>query len=117
MLRKTFTRRHFDFFFQNIGVNISCKISTKKTVCIKCQSLFVLEKKKNSVNISSAELSQRVVTAKEGQKRCHGKTYSERLQRKNGSERHAHARSLTRSDIVSIQNSRLVVYIQIQEKP
>ena len=35
------------FFLQKIGFDILCKLSSKETVCVKCQSLFSGRKKKN----------------------------------------------------------------------
>ena len=45
-----FSRRQMDdiflsfflyFFFQKIGFDISCKLSPKETICMKCQSIFL----------------------------------------------------------------------------
>ena len=30
----------FSYFLQKIGFEISCKLSLKETICMKCQSLF-----------------------------------------------------------------------------
>ena len=50
-----FSRRQIDYifliyFFQKIGFNIPCKLSPKETICMKCQSLFSGENKKNISN-------------------------------------------------------------------
>ena len=37
----------FFLFFQKIGFVISCKLSSKETICMKCQSLFYGTNKKN----------------------------------------------------------------------
>ena len=60
-----FSRQHIEIFFffffslQKTGFDISCKLSPKETVCMKCQSLFSGENMKNIVNLLSAELAQR----------------------------------------------------------
>ena len=73
ILSKIFGRRHFEIYFlyflylkyisyfsQKTGFDISCKLSPKETICMKCQILFSGKNKKN-INLSSAENSQRVV--------------------------------------------------------
>ena len=64
MLGKNFGRCQFEIFFlffHNIGLDISCKFSPKKTICMKCQSLFLEKKNKiNIINLSSSELAQNV---------------------------------------------------------
>ena len=52
------------FYSQKKCFDISCKLSPEETICLKCQSLFSGEIKKNIVNLSSAELAQRVVKVK-----------------------------------------------------
>ena len=49
MLGKDFSRRHTEIFLPWV------------TICMKCQILFSEKKKKDIVNLSPAELSQRVV--------------------------------------------------------
>ena len=39
----------FFFFLQKIVIGISCKLSPKETICMKCQSLF-LEKNKKTIS-------------------------------------------------------------------
>ena len=39
---------------------MSCKLSLE-TICMKCQSLFFIEKSEKNINLSSAEVAQRVV--------------------------------------------------------
>ena len=34
------SRRSFSYFFHKIGFDISCKLSSKETICMKCQILF-----------------------------------------------------------------------------
>ena len=67
-LGKIFTRRHFEIFFflilQKTGFDISCKLSPMKIICMQCQILFSGKNKKNIINLSSAELAQRVVKVK-----------------------------------------------------
>ena len=64
-LGKIFSRQHFEIFFsyfsQKTGYDISCKLSPKETVCMKCQILFSGKNKKNIINLSSAKNAQRVV--------------------------------------------------------
>ena len=59
-LGKNFSRQHLKFliFPQEIGFNISCKLSPLETICMKCQNLFPV---KNIINLSSAEHTHRVV--------------------------------------------------------
>ena len=52
--------KYFPDFSQKIGFDISCKLSSKETVCIKRQSLFSRKSKKN-INLSSAEFAHRVI--------------------------------------------------------
>ena len=64
---KIFSRQHyhiqkyFSYFYQKTGFDISCKLSPLETICMKCQILFAW---KNIINLSSAELAQRVVKIK-----------------------------------------------------
>ena len=52
-LGKIFSRCHFDFFFQKTGFDISCKLSPKETICMKCQGLFLWKKKKKKEKYQS----------------------------------------------------------------
>ena len=55
-LQSRFNRRQTDdifLIFPKKGFDISCKLSTKEIICMKCQRLFFLEK---AFKISSAEL-------------------------------------------------------------
>ena len=56
--------KYFSYFSQETGFDISCKLSLMETICIKCQILFSGKNKKNFINLSSAELAQRVVKVK-----------------------------------------------------
>ena len=61
------SRLHFEnifFFPQKTGFDISCKLFPKKTICMKCQSLFSGWNMKNVINLSSAPLAQKVVKIK-----------------------------------------------------
>ena len=61
----------YHFFFQKIGLTFHEMVSkiglyksgTNETICMKCQPLSS-EKQDKNINLSSAELSQRVVTVK-----------------------------------------------------
>ena len=53
--------RDFTYFFQEIGFDISCKLSPLETICMKCQSLFSGEKKKNILSLLSIDYPQRMV--------------------------------------------------------
>ena len=46
-----------------IGFDISCKLSPKKTIYVKCGSLLSGNNKKNIINLSSVEFVMRVVNA------------------------------------------------------
>ena len=46
------------------GFDISCKLSVMETICMKSQILFSGENKQNIVNLSSAELAQRLIKIK-----------------------------------------------------
>ena len=37
---------YVSYFFEKKGFDISCKLSTEKTICMKCQSLFSGKNKK-----------------------------------------------------------------------
>ena len=37
----------FSYFFKKIGFEISCKLTPKESICMKCQSLFSGKYKKN----------------------------------------------------------------------
>ena len=41
------TNWYFSYFSQKTGFDISCKLSPKETICMKCQTLFSGENKKN----------------------------------------------------------------------
>ena len=69
-LGKIFSRQHlkyFSYFSQKTGYDISCKLSSKETICMKCQILFSGENKKNVINLSFAENAQRVIKVKVSQ--------------------------------------------------
>ena len=53
--------QHLSYFFQKIGFDISCKLSPKETICMKCQSLFSGKNKKNIVKLLSVEFVQGVL--------------------------------------------------------
>ena len=59
MLGKNFSRQRFEtfffLFFPEIGFDISCKLSPKETICMKCQILFSETNKEDIMNLSSAE--------------------------------------------------------------
>ena len=60
--------KYFSYFFsQEIGFDISCKLSPKAILCMKRQSLFWWGKKKN-INLLSVESAQTVVKVKETSK-------------------------------------------------
>ena len=42
----------FFYLFQKTGFDISCKLSSKETVCMKCQTLFSEEKKYHQILVS-----------------------------------------------------------------
>ena len=49
LLGKNCSRWHFEifyYFFSKVGFGISCKLSIKETICMKCQSLFPGKNKK-----------------------------------------------------------------------
>ena len=52
------------FFFQKTEFDISRTSSPEETICTKCQVLFYEKNKKNTTNLSSAELAQGVVKVK-----------------------------------------------------
>ena len=58
--------KYFSYFSQKTGFDISCKLSPKKTICMKCQILFSGKNKKNNIILSSAENAQRVVKVNQG---------------------------------------------------
>ena len=45
------------YFSLKTGFDISCKLSPMETICMKCQILLTGKKKKNIINLSSAELA------------------------------------------------------------
>ena len=47
----------FFFFLQKTGFDISCNLSSLKTICMKCQILFSGKNKKIIINLSSFEFS------------------------------------------------------------
>ena len=63
MLGKKFSRRNFEIFFlflfQKICFDISCKLSPKETICMKCQSLFSEKNNTDVVNLLFAGLAWR----------------------------------------------------------
>ena len=63
-LGKIFSRWHIDFFYyfsKKTGFDISSKLSSVATICLKCEVLLSGKNKKYITNLSSAELAQRVV--------------------------------------------------------
>ena len=52
--------KYFSYFSQNTGFDISCKLSSMETNCIKCKSCF-LGRKENVINLS---LAQKVIKIK-----------------------------------------------------
>ena len=48
--------KYFTYFFQKIGLDISCLMPPKEKICMKYQSLFSETNRKNS-SLSSAELA------------------------------------------------------------
>ena len=54
----------FVLIFQKSEYDVSCKLSPMETICMKCQIMFSGKNKKNIINLSSAELAQRVVKVK-----------------------------------------------------
>ena len=48
----------YSYFYYKVGFDISCKLSPKDTICIKCLSLF---SGKNKKKISGCYLAQNVV--------------------------------------------------------
>ena len=52
------------YFSQKTGFDISCKLSPKGTICMKCQSQISGKNKKNIINFSSAEYVQKVIIVK-----------------------------------------------------
>ena len=57
--------KYFSYFSQKTGYDISCKLSPKETICMKCHILVSGKNKKNIISLSSAENAQRVVMVKE----------------------------------------------------
>ena len=53
--------KYFSYFSWKTGFVISCKLSPMETICMKCCILFSVKNKKIIINLSSAELAQRVV--------------------------------------------------------
>ena len=49
------------YFSQKTDFDISCKLSPVETICRKCQILFFRKDKKNITDLSSLELTQRLV--------------------------------------------------------
>ena len=41
---------HFSYFLQKISFDISCKLSPQETICMKCQNLFSVKKKKKDIS-------------------------------------------------------------------
>ena len=64
MLGKNYSRKHFEIFFlfyTKVGFDILWKLSPKETICMKCQSIFSEENKKNIIDLPYAEFAKRVV--------------------------------------------------------
>ena len=57
MLQQTTFLKYISYFLQKIGFDILCELS----ICMKYQSLFSRENKKNIVNLSYTEFAHRVV--------------------------------------------------------
>ena len=64
--KEKINRRYFEilfsYLFQNTGFDISCKLSHKETVCMKCQTLFS-EVEKN-IKLLSVEFALSLVKVK-----------------------------------------------------
>ena len=56
--------KYVSYFFPENRIDISCKLSPVETICLKCLILFSGKNKKNIINLSSAEIAQRVVKSK-----------------------------------------------------
>ena len=55
----------FFFFLQKIDFHISCKLSPKETICMKCQSLYLVSGfNKNYFKMSSADFFHRKQSVK-----------------------------------------------------
>ena len=54
--------KYFSNFSQETGFDILCKLSPQESICIKCQIMFYLKKKKEktTINLSSDEYAHRV---------------------------------------------------------
>ena len=50
------------YFSHKIGIDNSCRLSSKETICMKCQSLFYVENKKKIIHLSSVELVESIVS-------------------------------------------------------
>ena len=53
--------KYYSYFSQETDFNISCKLSPIETICMKYQNMFSGKYKINFTNVSSAELTKRVV--------------------------------------------------------
>ena len=53
---------HFSLFQKKTGFDISCKLSPKETICMKCQILFFRKNKKNISNCLLLKIFPRVKT-------------------------------------------------------
>ena len=51
--------KYFSYFFQQIGFDISCKLSLKETICMNVKAYFLGRNKKNIINLPSGEFAQR----------------------------------------------------------
>ena len=51
-------------FLQKIEYDISCKLSPKEIICMKCHTLFSWDNKKNIINFSYADFALRVFKVK-----------------------------------------------------
>ena len=53
--------KYFSYFPQKIGFGISCKLSPRETICLKCQNLFSGKSKKNII-LCVCRIAHRMVT-------------------------------------------------------
>ena len=56
--------KYFYYFYHNIILDISCKLSPGETIYTKYQNLFSGERKKDVIKLSSAEFAQSVKKVK-----------------------------------------------------
>ena len=61
MLGKIFSRQHIEMYISKFseltGFDISCKLSPKETICMKCQIQFSGKNRKNIIDLSSTEFA------------------------------------------------------------